>query len=193
MMVLGIALLSFIGTNRILYLIRGGEAKVTMIPFEFDSKTEFLEDMMASIHAVLIAPVLEEMGFRIIPASVIQTKKRRFVAIAILAFIFAAVHTRNFAAVLIDVALYSVLFLMTRNPLIPILCHLFGNLLKNLAGAAAYWGIINVSVTSDSGLIILFSTPVTIIAVIMGIALIMPSVISRCKQKTIAQQISQNH
>ena len=169
-----------------MYLIRGGEANVEMIPLTYDSEADFQDDMTASVHAVLIAPMLEEMGFRVIPISVVQTKKRKIVAIAVLSVIFGLMHGRNFGEALINAIVFSILFLMTRNPLIPILCHSFVNLLFTVAGAASYWGIIDVSTSSDRGpLILFFSTPVTIIALILGVALIIPTIF-RCKNKRAA-------
>ena len=177
LMVIGIALISLVGGYRLLYVFRGGDVNVTMIPIAYESAAEFKEEMMASIHAILIAPTLEEMCFRIIPASVVQTNKKRIVVLAILAILFAALHRNNFLAAWGDATVFIVLFIVTRNPLIPILCHAFSNLFKTLAGMVSYIGLMNVSMSDGGALIVLFSTPVTIGLVVIGAALVMPVII----------------
>ena len=177
MMVLGIFFFSLVGVYRLLYLMRGGDANVAMIPVTYDSKAEFREELMASIHAVLVAPVLEEMGFRIIPASVVQTKKRRIVTLAILAVAFAAFHLRNFWEPLLDAIVSCILLLKTRNSLLSILYHAFNNFMKTVVFSAAYLGIIDVNMAASGAHIVLFSTPVTIIFLVIGVALILPEVI----------------
>lgn len=179
MMILGIALLNLIGVYRLLYLIRGN---VEMAPVVYESKTEFREDILASFHAVWIAPVLEEMGFRIIPASVVQTKKRRIITLIILALFFAVVHPRNILAVLVDATILCVLFLVTRNPISSILYHAFGNLLKTIAYITSYYGIIDVSTSFKGGTIKLFSNRVTIIGLVIGSVLILPAIIVRTRR-----------
>lgn len=183
MMILGIVLINMIGFYRLLYLIRGGETNVIMIPFSdgYDSTKEFFNDMVASIHAILIAPVLEEMGFRIIPASVVQTKKRRVVTLIILAVFFALIHRKNFWAVLMDAIVTCILFLCTNNPLIPILYHAFSNFLKTIVMVVSYYGIIDVNMANGGPIIILFSNLISIVGVLVGMALIIPIIFNSNK------------
>ncbi|MBP3233387.1 MAG: CPBP family intramembrane metalloprotease [Eubacterium sp.] len=176
MMYLGIALLSLVFVYRLLYWIRGGAAHVTLVPVIY-SRTEFQEDMLASIHAVLVAPVLEEMCFRIIPVSVIKTGKNRIVLLAILAVVFALMHTSNHLGALVDATVFCILLLVTHNPLASILCHAFGNLLKTIAGVLSYFNVKEVNMVEGRGTIIIFSTPVTLIIFAMAVALILPAVL----------------
>lgn len=186
MMYLGIALLSLVFVYRLLYWIRGGAAHVTLVPVIY-SRTEFQEDMLVSIHAVLIAPVLEEMCFRIIPVSVIKTGKNRIVLLAILAVVFALMHTRNPLGALVDATVFCILLLVTHNPLASILCHAFGNLLKTIVNVLLYFNVTEVNMVEGRGTIIIFSTPVTLIIFAMAVALILPAVlkaIQKSKSRT---------
>ncbi len=184
LMVLGISLLSLMLVYRLLYLIRGGATNVTMIPVIYN-KTEFLEDMKASIHAILIAPVIEETCFRLIPASVIQTRKNRIVMLAVLAVVFALMHPSNILATLVDATVFCVLLLVTHNPLASILCHVFNNFLKTVAIVLAYFNVIDLSMAEGRGTIILFSMPVTLFSIAIAVVLILPAVLkSICKNNS---------
>ena len=184
MMYLGIALISLMLVYRVLYWIRGGEANVTMVHY-VESQTEFREDMLASIHPILIAPLLEEMCFRIIPASIIKTRKNKIVVLAVLAVAFAVCHTHNIFAALVDAIVFCILLLVTQNPLSSILCHAFNNFLKTLAIVLDYYDVINFSTSEGGGRIVLFSAPVTLAAIAIGVALILPSVLKViCKKNS---------
>lgn len=176
MMYLGIALLSLVSVYRLLYWIRGGAAGVTLVPVIY-SRTEFQEEILASIHAILIAPVLEEMCFRIIPASVIKTGKNRIVILAILTVVFALMHPSNILGALVDATIFCILLLVTKNPLASILCHMFGNLLKTIAFVLAYFNVIEIRMAEGRGTIILFNMPVTLIIIAIAVVLILPAVL----------------
>lgn len=184
LMILGISLLSLMLVYRLIYLIRGGATNVAMLPVIY-SKTEFREDMMASIHAILIAPVIEETCYRLIPASVIQTRKNRIVTLTVLTVIFALMHPSNIWAALVDATVFCVLLLVTHNPLASILCHAFGNFLKTVALALAYFDVIDLSMAEGRGTIILFSMPVTLFSIIIAVVFILPAVLkSICKRNS---------
>ena len=172
MMYLGIALLSLVSVYRLLYWIRGGAA----VPVIY-SRTEFQEEILASIHAILIAPVLEEMCFRIIPASVIKTGKNRIVILAILTVVFALMHPSNILGALVDATIFCILLLVTKNPLASVLCHMFGNLLKTIACVLAYFNVIEIRMAEGRGTIILFNMPVTLITIAIAVVLILPAVL----------------
>lgn len=180
-MYLGLALFSIVLICRLLYLIRGGAPRVTLVPVIY-SRTEFREDMLASVHAILIAPVLEEMCFRIIPVSVIKTGKNRIIILAILAVVFALMHPRNLLGALLDAIVLCILLLVTHNPLASILYHAFGNLLKTLAFALAYFNVIEVSMVEGRGTIIIFDMPVTLIIIAIAVVLILPVVLKTIKK-----------
>lgn len=184
MMAAGISLLSLMAVYRLLYLLRGGAAHVTMVPVIYN-QSEFMEDMMASIHAILIAPVIEETCFRLIPASVIRTGKNRIVMLTVLTIVFAFMHPKNMLAVLMDASVFCVLLLATKNPLVPILCHVFNNFLKTASIALAYYNVIEISMAEGGGTIILFSIPVTLVSAAIAAVLILPSVIKLiCRNKS---------
>lgn len=176
MMYLGIAILSLVSVYHLLYWIRGGAARVTLVPVIY-SRTEFQEEIMASIHAILIAPILEEMCFRIIPASVIKTGKNRIVILAILAFVFALMHPYNILGALVDATVFCILLLVTRNPLASILYHAFGNLLKTIAFVLAYFNVIEVNMAEGRSIIIIFSVPVTLITIAIAVVLILTALL----------------
>jgi hypothetical protein len=99
------------------------------------------------------------------------------VLLAILAVVFALMHTSNHLGALVDATVFCILLLVTHNPLSSILCHAFGNLLKMIANVLSYFNVTEVNMVEGKGTIIIFSAPVTLIIFAMAVALILPAVL----------------
>ena len=68
---------------------------VQMEPITYTSD-ELREDLLASVHAVLLAPVLEELCYRQLSISPFRRRWVQVVVCVLMALLFGIVHVRNF-------------------------------------------------------------------------------------------------
>ena len=77
---------------------------------------ELREDLLACVHAVLLAPVLEELCFRQLAISPFRQRKSKIIVCVVMAFLFGILHVRNFiGASLGAMLLYAIILHMSRN------------------------------------------------------------------------------
>lgn len=101
---------------------------------------DFKEDLMALAHAAIVAPVLEEFAYRIIPISLCDRKVGKFLMLFATSILFGYSHGKNFWMTLIDGTIYGLIFLWTNRPIISIACHMAHNIFAFLIGVVAYFG-----------------------------------------------------
>lgn len=94
--ILLIAPLFFLVQEYIVYGLASLSNNFKMDPITY-SVEELREDLFSSIHAVLLAPVLEELCFRQMAISPFRRRGARVVVCIVMAILFGMLHIRNFA------------------------------------------------------------------------------------------------
>lgn len=93
---------------------------------------ELSEDLQASIHAVLLAPVLEELCYRQLAISPFQRRWVQVVVCVLMALLFGIVHVRNFPGAFLSAMFYGLVFIWTRNIWYAVILHAGHNLTATL-------------------------------------------------------------
>ncbi len=109
-----IAPLWFVAKEYIIYGLTWLVHTVQMEPLTY-STAELREDLLAGIHAVLLAPVLEELCFRQMAISPFRSRRAQIVVCVVMAILFGMLHVRNFLGAFIDALFYGLLFIWSRN------------------------------------------------------------------------------
>ena len=94
---------------------------------------ELREDLIASIHAVLLAPVLEELCYRQLAIAPFRRRWTQVIVCVVMAILFGVLHVRNFPGAFLSAMVYGLAFILTRNIWCPILLHAGSNLTGTLA------------------------------------------------------------
>ena len=132
------------------------------------SSEDFREDMLASVHAVLLAPVLEELCYRQLAISPFRSSKTRIAVCLLMALLFGILHVRNFIGASLAALLFGLVFIWSRNIWYAILLHAGSNLTGTLLGIYAYLGLGNIQ-TCKIPVIFLPDTKVVIACLVLAI------------------------
>jgi len=99
------------------YIIYGLTSLVKEVQMESLTYTaaELREDLLASIHAVLLAPVLEELCFRQMAISPFLRRGAQVAVCVVMAILFGVLHGRNFLGAFLDAMVYGLVFIFSRN------------------------------------------------------------------------------
>ena len=168
-----IAPLWFVAKEYIIYGLMQLVHSVQMEPITYTTP-ELREDLLASVHAVLLAPILEELCFRQMAM--------------VMAILFGMLHVRNFLGAFIDAMFYGMIFIWSRNIWNSVALHAGSNLTATLLAVYCWLGIGDLQM-SKTPLIILTDAKVvvgSIILFIVGILLI------NTKRKKTAAALSGN-
>ena len=109
-----IAPLWFVAKEYIVYGLTWLVHPVQLEPLAYTTP-ELREDLLASIHAVLLAPVLEELCFRQMAISPFRSRRAQVVVCVVMALLFGLLHVRNFPGAFIDALFYGLVFIWSRN------------------------------------------------------------------------------
>lgn len=109
-----IAPLLFVAREYIVYGLTSLVHSVQMEPLTYTTP-ELLEDLQSSVHAVLLAPVLEELCFRQMAISPFRSRRAQIAVCVVMALLFGVLHVRNFLGAFIDALLYGAIFICSRN------------------------------------------------------------------------------
>ena len=93
---------------------------------------EMREDLLASVHAVLLAPLLEELCFRQAAIAPFRRRGAQVAVCLLMALMFGCLHGRNFLGASLDAMLYGMVFIWTRNIWYAVLLHAGHNLTATL-------------------------------------------------------------
>ena len=104
---------------------------VKMEPLTYTTE-EMLEDLLSSIHAVLLAPVLEELCFRQMAISPFRRRGAKIVVCLVMAFLFGMFHVHNFPGAFISALVYGFVFIWSRNIWFSVILHTGRNLAATL-------------------------------------------------------------
>ena len=105
---------------------------VALEPVTYTAK-ELREDLIASVHAVLLAPLLEELCYRQLAIAPFRRRWSQVVVCVVMAVLFGVLHVRNFPGAFLSAMIYGLAFILTRNIWCPILLHAGCNLTGTLA------------------------------------------------------------
>ena len=96
------------------------------------SSDELREDLLASVHAVFLAPVLEELCYRQLAISPFSRRRTQIIVCVIMAVLFGFLHVRNFMGASLAALFFGLVFIWSRNIWYAVLLHAGSNLTATL-------------------------------------------------------------
>lgn len=146
---------------------------VQMEPLTYTTP-ELREDLLSSVHAVLLAPILEELCFRQMAISPFRRRRAQVIVCVVMAVLFGALHVRNFLGASIDALFYGSVFIMTRNIWNSVALHAGCNLTVTLLAVYCWLGLGNMQMAKTPSIILTDAKVVvaSIVLFIVGILLI---------------------
>ena len=133
------------------------------------STQDLKEDLIAGVHAVLLAPVLEELCFRQMAISPFNRRGARITVVVIMAVLFGILHVRNFPVVFLDAMVFGLLFVWTKNIWYSVACHAGGNLTAIFLEIYCWSGLGRLQI-SGTPVILLPDLPVIIVSILLAVA-----------------------
>lgn len=109
-----------------------------IFPFVCESLSE---NLIESIPAVLLAPVIEELSFRYMAISPFKKTSSKIFAFILITLLFGVFHVRNFLSATIDAAIFGIAFMATKNIIYPIIIHAFTNLIATIFGILSTYNV----------------------------------------------------
>ena len=168
-----IAPLWFVVQEYILYGFVSLMHTVTLEPISYTAD-ELREDLLASVHAVLLAPVLEELCYRQLAISPFSRRGAQVVVCIVMALLFAILHVRNAPSAFLGALFYGVMFIWSRNIWYGILVHAGSNLTVTLLSIYSAFGIGNLQMTKTPSIILPDTNVVvaTLVLAVVGLLLV---------------------
>ncbi len=116
------------------YIVYGMTSLVQPVQMEslIYTTEELREDLLSSIHAIFLAPVLEELCFRQMAISPFRRRSAIIVVCVVMAFLFGLLHVRNFPGAFISALVYGFVFIWSRNIWYSVILHAGHNLAATL-------------------------------------------------------------
>lgn len=107
----------------ITYSIYSGITNGEIITKEYISENIFM-DVIMSISAVFLSPIIEELGFRFMTISPFKKKSHQIIVLTFISLIFGLMHVTNFVSSFIhSLIIYGAVFITTKNIVYSILVH----------------------------------------------------------------------
>ena len=181
-----IAPLWFVVKEYIVYGLTSLVHSVQMEPLTCTT-AELREELLSSVHAVLLAPILEELCFRQMAISPFRSRRAQIVACVVMALLFGMLHVRNFLGAFVDALLYGSVFIWSRNIWNSVALHAGCNLTATLLAVYCWLGLGDLQMTKTP-LILLTDGKIVVISIalfIVGLLLINSKRKKTTKQKTI--------
>lgn len=125
------------------------------------------EELLTAGSTVLLAPVYEELIFRVLPLSVYKKKRTKIVVAILMSLLFAVLHGNNWIAVATDALLYSALFLGFKNVSVNICAHVCNNLFVTVLAVLSFFGV-KAKMTKEMPTIILMPWPIIVVSAVMA-------------------------
>lgn len=163
-----IAPLWLVAEEYIVYGITSLVHTVQMKPLTYTT-AELREDLLSSVHAVLLAPVLEELCFRQMAISPFRRRGAQVAVCVVMAILFGMLHVRNFPGAFISAMIYGLVFIWSRNIWYSVTLHAGSNLVATLL-AVYCWLQPGVMQMASTPVIILPDMKVIIASLFLGIA-----------------------
>ena len=170
-----IAPLWFVAKEYVIYGLTSLVHSVQLEPLTY-STPELREDLLAGIHAVLLAPVLEELCFRQMAIAPFRSRRAQIAVCVVMAALFGVLHVRNFLGAFIDALFYGLIFIWSRNIWNSVALHAGCNLTALLLAVYCWMGLGDFQMTKTP-VIILTDAKVVVGSIILfaiGILLMKP-------------------
>lgn len=153
------------------YLVYGFSSLMNTVQLEPVAYTqdELREDLLAGVHAVLLAPVLEELCYRQLAISPFRRRGAQIAVCLVMAVLFGILHVRNFFGSFLAATLFGLVFIWSRNIWYAVLLHAGSNLTATLVGAYCMFGLGEVQM-SKIPVIFMPDAQFTIACVVLAIA-----------------------
>lgn len=153
------------------YLVYGFTSLINTVRLEPIAFTpdEIREDLLASVHAVLLAPVLEELCYRQLAISPFRRRGAQIAVCMVMAVLFGILHVRNFFGSFLAATLFGLVFVWSRNIWYAVLLHAGSNLTATLVGVYCVFGLGEVQM-SKIPVIFMSDAKFTIACVVLAIA-----------------------
>ena len=113
---------------------------VQMEPLTYTT-AELREDLLSSVHAVLLAPLLEELCFRQMAISPFRRRGAQMVVCVVMALLFGMLHVRNFPGAFLSAMVYGLVFVWSRNIWYSVTLHAGCNLTATLLAVYCWLGL----------------------------------------------------
>ena len=126
-----IAPLCLVTEEYIVYGITSMAYTLQMEPLTYTT-AELREDLLSSVHAVLLAPLLEELCFRQMAIPPFRRRGTQIVVCLVMAILFGLLHVRNFPGAFISALFYGLIFIWSRNIWYSVVLHAGINLTATL-------------------------------------------------------------
>lgn len=126
-----IAPLWLVSEEYIVYGITSLTHNIYMEPLIYTT-AEIREDILSSVHAVLLAPILEELCFRQMAISPFHRRGAQIVICVVMAILFGMLHVRNFPGAFLSAIVYGLVFVWSRNIWYSVTLHAGSNLAATL-------------------------------------------------------------
>ncbi len=130
----------FVAKDYIVYGITSLFQTVQMEPLTY-STPELREDLVSGVHAVLLAPLLEELCFRQMAISPFRSRRSRIVVCVVMALLFGMLHVRNFPGAFISAMVYGLVFVWSGNIWYSVALHAGSNLVATLLAVYSWLGL----------------------------------------------------
>jgi len=163
-----IAPLWLVAEEYIVYGITSLVHTIQMEPLTYTTD-ELREDLLSSVHAVLLAPLLEELCFRQMAISPFLRRGAQIVVCVVMAILFGILHVRNFPGAFISALFYGLVFIWSRNIWCSVTLHAGSNLAATLL-AVYCWLQLGYMQMTKTPVIILPDMKVLIASLFLAIA-----------------------
>lgn len=157
-----------VATEYIVYGITTLIHTVQMEPLTYTT-AELRDDLLSSVHAVLLAPLLEELCFRQMAISPFRRRGVQIVVCVVMALLFGLFHVRNFPGAFISAMFYGLVFIWSRNIWYSVALHAGSNLTATLLAVYCWLQLGDMQMTKTP-VIILPDMKVIIASIFLAIA-----------------------
>lgn len=163
-----IAPLWLVAKEYIVYGITSLATTIEMAPQTYTT-AELREDLLSSVHAVLLAPVLEELCFSQMAISPFRRRGAQVVVCVVMAILFGMLHVRNSPGAFISAMFYGLVFIWSHNIWYSVALHAGSNLAATLLAVYCWLGLGDVQMVSTP-VINLPDTKVIVASLVLAIA-----------------------
>ena len=163
-----VAPLWLVAEGYIVYGITSLAGSIEMKPLTYTTD-ELREDLLSGVHAVLLAPILEELCFRQTAISPFRRRRTQIIVCVVMALLFGMLHVRNFPGAFISAMLYGLVFIWSRSIWQSVILHAGRNLSAILLAVYSWLGLGDMQM-SKTPVIILPDTKVIIASLILAVA-----------------------
>ena len=163
-----IAPLWLVAKEYIVYGITSLVYTIEMKPLTYTT-AELREDLLSSVHAVLLAPLLEELCFRQMAISPFKRRGVQIIVCVVMAVLFGVLHVRNFPGAFFSALFYGMVFIWSRNIWYSVTLHAGSNLTATLLAVYCWLGLGDMQMTSMP-VIVLPDTKVIIASAFLALA-----------------------